>query len=171
VGGDRLYDIAADRGESTNVAADHPDVVKRLAASYEQFWASLPSEKDTLPRHIIGANATRLNGMDWYQGASPWNKGAFRGKSSGVWAVEVQKSGKYRFELRHYPREANKPHGATDAAVRVGQTEVAVNVTDPNQAVVEVDLKPGFYDLAATFGGGKKKSWGALFVYVSRVGD
>jgi arylsulfatase A-like enzyme len=169
VGGDRLYDIAVDRGESTNVAADHPDVVKRLTASYEKFWASLPSEKDTLPRHIIGANPTRLNGMDWYQGASPWNKGAFRGKSSGVWAVDVEQDGKYRFELRHYPREANKPHGATGAVVRVGDVE-AIGKISPDHAVVEISLKKGNHDLTATLGDGKKK-WGALFVYISRIGD
>lgn len=38
----QLFDLAADPGEKTDVAADHPDVVKRLNAEYDAWWASLP---------------------------------------------------------------------------------------------------------------------------------
>ncbi|VTU00295.1 arylsulfatase a : Sulfatase OS=Chthoniobacter flavus Ellin428 GN=CfE428DRAFT_1942 PE=4 SV=1: Sulfatase [Gemmataceae bacterium] len=37
-----LFDVAADPGEQTNVADKHPDVVKKLAAEYDAWWASLP---------------------------------------------------------------------------------------------------------------------------------
>lgn len=36
-----LYDIAADPGEQTDVAQEHPDVVARLAAEYDRWWASV----------------------------------------------------------------------------------------------------------------------------------
>ena len=36
-----LYDIAADPGEQADVAKDHPDVVKRLAAAYDAWWQSV----------------------------------------------------------------------------------------------------------------------------------
>ena len=36
-----LYDIAADPGEQTDVAKDHPDVVKRLRAEYDSWWQSV----------------------------------------------------------------------------------------------------------------------------------
>ncbi|MCE9630306.1 MAG: sulfatase-like hydrolase/transferase [Planctomycetia bacterium] len=36
-----LYDIAADPGEKADVAKDHPDVVTRLAAEYDRWWASV----------------------------------------------------------------------------------------------------------------------------------
>ncbi len=36
----QLFDYAADPGEKTDVAAAHPDVVKRLAAAYDAWWAS-----------------------------------------------------------------------------------------------------------------------------------
>jgi N-acetylgalactosamine-6-sulfatase len=39
-----LYDLSADPGERRNVAADHPDVVKRLSALAEQWSATLPRE-------------------------------------------------------------------------------------------------------------------------------
>ncbi|MEI6240533.1 MAG: sulfatase-like hydrolase/transferase [Planctomycetia bacterium] len=36
-----LYDIQADPGEKTDVAKDHPDVVKRLVAAYDAWWVSV----------------------------------------------------------------------------------------------------------------------------------
>jgi len=36
-----LYDIAADPGERTDVAKDHPDVVARLGAAYDAWWKSV----------------------------------------------------------------------------------------------------------------------------------
>ncbi len=38
----QLFDVAADPGEKTNVAAGHPDVVTKLDAEYDVWWASLP---------------------------------------------------------------------------------------------------------------------------------
>jgi len=34
-----LFDVKADPGEQTDVAAQHPDVVKELASAYDKFWA------------------------------------------------------------------------------------------------------------------------------------
>lgn len=39
-----LYDIVADPAESKNVAAQHPDIVKRLSAKVEAWVATLPKE-------------------------------------------------------------------------------------------------------------------------------
>ena len=36
-----LYDIAADPGEKTDLAAVRPDIVKRLAATYDAWWRSV----------------------------------------------------------------------------------------------------------------------------------
>ena len=35
-------DAPADRGETTDLAGQNPDVVKRLAAEYDAWWAALP---------------------------------------------------------------------------------------------------------------------------------
>jgi arylsulfatase A-like enzyme len=39
-----LYDLAADPGESRNVAAAHPDVVARLAAAQAAWWQSVQAD-------------------------------------------------------------------------------------------------------------------------------
>lgn len=39
-----LYDVAADPAETTNVAADHPDVVARLAAAYDEWWNDIQGD-------------------------------------------------------------------------------------------------------------------------------
>ena len=36
-----LYDLSADPGEETDVAQEHPDVVRRLAATYDAWWQSV----------------------------------------------------------------------------------------------------------------------------------
>jgi len=38
----QLFDLKADPGEMTDLAAQHPDVVKDLETHYDKFWASLP---------------------------------------------------------------------------------------------------------------------------------
>ncbi len=37
--GDELFDMEADPSQTTDVAAQHPEVVKRMRAAYEKFWA------------------------------------------------------------------------------------------------------------------------------------
>jgi arylsulfatase A-like enzyme len=39
-----LHDIATDPGETRDVAADHPDVVRRLADGYDRWWASVKGD-------------------------------------------------------------------------------------------------------------------------------
>ena len=42
----QLFDLAADPGERVNVAGEHPDVVARLTAAYDQWW------QDVQPRLV-----------------------------------------------------------------------------------------------------------------------
>ena len=40
----QLYDLDADRGETNNVAADHPELVQRLTAAVLAWHRSLPPD-------------------------------------------------------------------------------------------------------------------------------
>ena len=41
VNNDELYDLKADPGEKTNVIAQHPEVVAKLRAAYDQWWTEV----------------------------------------------------------------------------------------------------------------------------------
>lgn len=170
-----LFDKDADPRENHDVAKDHPEVVASLRAKYEAYWAGLPDQKDTLSRHLLGAAEipqVALNGMDWYTGAQPWNSGHFnrkRGrKQNGAWAVTVLKDGRYTFDLHHYPREADKPHGQNSAKIQIGDV-VKEQRVDPSSTFARftLNLRAGDYDLKTWLGDG---DFGALFVYVSDDG-
>ena len=171
VDGEKLYDIKADPRQKTDVSAAHGEIIKQLRAKYETYWASLPDQATTLSRHLIGAKEcpqVMLNGMDWYEGSSPWASSHFGKPGNGKWAVSIVADGRYEFECRHFPREADKAMKQTHAKIQVGnvtgEVEIASNATF---ARFELDLKAGDYDLQTWLGEGEKPI-GALFVYVSK---
>ena len=85
---------------------------------------------------------------------------------------EVARDGRFRFELRRYPREAAKAIEASGAAIEIGPVGKEMQI-DPRakQTVFELDLKRGTYDLSATFRqpeeSGHQQVWGAYYAYVS----
>lgn len=170
VEGAKLYDAQADPRQKNDVASRHPGVVAELRKKYEAYWADLPDQSRTLSRHILGAEACPqvvLNGMDWYTGDRPWHAGHFRRGGNGSWPVTVLKDGKYAFDCRIFPSEAEKPSGATRARIRIGdlEKELAVDAAAPG-ATFELDLKAGEYDLQTWLTQGGRER-GALFVYVT----
>lgn len=170
VDGEMLFDINADPRQSKNVAAAHPDVVEKLREKYESFWSDLPDQATTLSRHVLGAKECPevvLNGMDWYEGSTPWASSHFGRPGNGKWAVHIERDGRYEIECRHYPREADKAMGSTHARIQVGTVVQEQDIDDEAKfARFELDLKAGDYDLQTWLHSGKKTT-GALFVYVS----
>lgn len=61
----QLYDVKADPGQQTDVAAQHPDVVKQLAAAYDQWWSDcqplLVNEK------VVGPKLNPFAELYWKQ--------------------------------------------------------------------------------------------------------
>ncbi|WP_145062673.1 arylsulfatase [Adhaeretor mobilis] len=121
VNGKGLYEIAKDPGQKHDVSKEHPQVVEKLRAAYEDWWQSL---QPALARHaeiVLGnpeENPSRLTCHDWLTddgGHSPWNQATIRAGQStvGDWAVRVEQAGKYRITLRRWPAEAATP--LTDA--------------------------------------------------------
>jgi len=173
VGQNKLYDAQQDPRQNTDVAGDQPEVVKQLRAVYEAYWDNLPEPTSTLCRHLLGHPDCRdeitLNAMDWYRGATPWHRGAYKGKARGAWAVTVVEDGRYRFEGRHFPREADKADGASAATFKLGSVTAEQELEEgAKMAVFEVELKKGEFDLEIDFTVNDKQR-GALFVYVQKL--
>ena len=116
--GRELYDIQADPGQQTDVAADHPDVVARLRQAHERWWEEIePGLGEYCPISLgsDAENPTRLCAMD-VLGDVAWQQThiVLAQKSTGRWAVDVERAGDYRISLRRWPEELELP---VDAAV------------------------------------------------------
>lgn len=170
VDGEKLYNIKQDPRQSNNIADQFPEVVKKLRAAYEDYWADLPEQETTLSRMVLGAiggERISLSAMEWYKGDSPWNHKHFQSNANGAWAIEVAKECKYQFKCYIYPKEADKPMGITKAKIKVGTQSLETDV-DPNSRFVsfELHLKKGQYDLETLLVDVQNKTRGALFIHI-----
>jgi len=110
INGKELYDIDADPGQEKDLAKESPEVLAKLRADYEAWWADISPVFKTDARIRVGnkaENPSRLTCHDWLSdgGPTPWNQNHIRSatKSTGVWALRVEQAGKYRITLRRWP--------------------------------------------------------------------
>lgn len=110
---EELYDVSSDPAQETDVAAAHPDVVARMRAHYDQWWASVePTLSDLVPAHV-GATAqptVPLCSSEW-EGARADGQDSARkalgGPRGGPWNILVESPGMYEIDVRRWPREAD----------------------------------------------------------------
>lgn len=175
VDGKELYNIENDFGQKNDIAKDNAELVEELTKTYESFWNSLEPAEELISAHILGAveaQDVRLVGMDWYEGDAPWTQQGLKNKrAQGKWLIDIARDGNYRFELRRYPREAPIAIEAEAASIEIGDIKTETNIeVDDSEAVLEVNLKKGRYDMISTFYPPKDsaghKTWGANYVHV-----
>jgi arylsulfatase len=195
--GTELYDFHADAGEKNDLATQHPDIVKRMRAHYEKWWAGIePTLRDFQPL-IIGSdqeNPVLLCCADWQEvycdnpAAVLSGQGGERG---GPWNVEVDKEGTYQVALSRWRPSLNQPLSAAmperkltfgslpegksfpiaKARLQVG----AQDLTQPapataKEAVFRVNLKKGRTQLHGWFQDAASKDLcGAYYALVTRV--
>ena len=121
INGEELYDIGADPGQENDIANDNPQVVAKMRAFYDQWWAELePTFSQTTeiylghPEHPV----VSLTAHDWIQKVyPPWHQGSIRSANreqedaqkithKGHWAVKVVEDGKYQVAIRRWPVES-----------------------------------------------------------------
>ncbi len=169
VDGKELYNILDDPGQKHDVASKHPEVVDELRDAYEQWWESLSNRFDQAVPILLGApaeNPTRLTCHDWHptQGPVPWNQDMIQRmpQANGEWAVEIARSGRYRFTLRHQPASSAFPLQADKARLRIGQKEVSAPVAEGDTAAtLEIALPTRSCPLANLVGSIRQNiTWG-----------
>ena len=84
--------------------------------------------------------------------------------------MNVTKAGRYRFTLRQWPKEADKPVQAVRAAIQVaGQKAESPVQPDATGVVFELDLPTGRTELRTWFFDEKDRAGGAYFTDVEAL--
>ena len=122
--GEKLFDITKDPAQKNELSKQFPEVVKKLRADYEAWWADISPAFKKYSRIIVGnpaENPAVLTSHDWLTEGdpTPWNQQHIRKgvPSNGVWAIKVDEAGKYKISLRRWPRESGK---SSDTALPPG---------------------------------------------------
>ena len=180
----QLYNIRKDPGQKTNVAAQHPEVMKRLSEAYDKRWADLSSEHYIFSPLVIGAaeeNPVCLTSHDqmvekglpmWNQSHIPAGRNAY-----APWVVRVEHAGEYEISVRRWAAEADKAIndkyiakkslGAKKAFLKIGDIDIEQTFSEGAKEVTfKVKLKAGQQDLYAGFvlPNGKKEA--CYYAYV-----
>ncbi|MBN1418745.1 MAG: arylsulfatase [Planctomycetes bacterium] len=113
VNGTELYDMSSDPGQTRDVSAGHPDVVQSLRADFEAYWRRVSPGDRERPRPIVGTThqeETYLHSSELRE-RTQWNHAqvATGARAEGGWAIRVAADGRYVFEVRRWPREADAP--------------------------------------------------------------
>jgi arylsulfatase len=185
--GTELYDVNADRAQAHDVAADHPDVVAKMRAHYDKWWAALEPHLHDFVTLSIGApqqNPVQLTSSDWqdiYADNSNHIRNAAGGPQGGPWNVNVEQAGQYEITLRRWPFDSDAAlDGNVDPPgkalpIRLAKLKVAgveqemKTAPGDRDAVFRVDLPAGRTQLQAWFEDAKGSDLcGAFYVKVLR---
>ncbi|PWJ58038.1 arylsulfatase A-like enzyme [Dyadobacter jejuensis] len=199
VNGTELYKIKEDPGQNKNLAAQYPERVQVLKNEYEKWWEINSKRAEEYSRVIIGSpqeKVTVLTSHDQHieEGEGPaWNQMQVRAGvgGHGFWALKALKKGKYRIELRRYPRESKlkvravAPKGEEvpggDAylpgkalaiqkmKIKFGERTLEKELKDDQLGCVfDVNLEEGDLDLYSYMVDDVGKVYGAYYVYIEK---
>jgi len=206
INGRSLYDIKNDSAQRQDVADAHPDVVADLRRRYETYWESLDTDQQLRhpARAMIGSaqqDEVWLTCDGWIRDSKPntWSQRHVLNADagSGYWPVEIASAGTYRFEVRRWPKEVDKPISAAlpaqtqsdtilngkpwslgpgkaipTAAVRlkIGDRTMEKAITNQDAfAAFSVDLGAGATDVQAWLLDKDQNARGAYYVYVRKL--
>lgn len=128
VNGAELYDLVADPAEAKDVAAENPEVVAKLRAETEAWFASVRATRGGYapPRIFLGTakeNPVMLSRQDWRGPRASWDA-----KGLGYWEVDVRERGRYTVRLLFAP--GGKGMALLQAAGFTWQVEVSEGATE-----------------------------------------
>ncbi|MES2982881.1 MAG: arylsulfatase [Verrucomicrobiota bacterium] len=176
VDGKQLYDIQADPGQKTDIAAAHPEVVEQLRSDYETWWASLKTDMEQTSRFYMGSteNPMMLMSHDWLmpKGQAAWNQNHVKRGDliNGPWAVDVKETGEYEITLRYWPSHLNKAMDCVKARLTIGETDESQAIEKTaTKATFRVKLKAGPAMLQTWLTRSDEKEHGAYFTEVKKV--
>ncbi len=130
---DELYDLVADPGETTDVAADHPELVAALRARYDGWFDDVSTTRPdnwAPPRIVIGSEAGPapivLSRQDWRIDDGVADMGELAGwmtSTRGWWEVAVPEPITVDAEVRLDAFSWSHPAVAQTVHLRIGERE------------------------------------------------
>lgn len=189
-----LYDLDADFGQTNNLITQRPDILAKMRAQYDTWWAKVAPRVNEHSAITIGASAedpTQLSPADWEDSFLDQGAQVRAGlRRNGAWNLLVARSGTYEIELRRWAREANAPMTAglpphqdpngefpAGVALPIVKARLTVGSFDQTRPVAPSDtaitfvlkLKPGPAKLQTWFYDGEgAEIGGAYYVYIHR---
>jgi len=195
-----LYRIREDRAQERNVAEEYPETVTALKAKYDAHWKALDT-RDIMERPIMAKGQEMRLTPDITNAGNPITQQAIRqGRPfTPVWLLEVPADGRYRFEVRRWPRGVEAAMSdpippTTDPDIeyighktyRIDVPGVALDVAkveltlsgratekpvkkDAASVTFDVDLPKGNVDVEAWLISSDGKRQGAYFVYARQM--
>lgn len=108
VNGKELYDVAADRMQEHDIAADYPELVEEMRQAYEDWWDVVSGKyEDPIPLYVT--KKTRLTAHDWRGDVDNcvWNQTLVRKgqRTCGSWEVYAEKDGIYQIQAYRWAPE------------------------------------------------------------------
>lgn len=179
-----LFDIDADPAQKNNVAAEHPEVVKRLSEAYDKMWKEMEPGFEIPTFITVGTkheNPSVLTSHDWRGEVKvvPWHqRHIVEGvDSNGYWTAKFAESGKYRFSLRRWAPEIDwwihflqEDAKFNSAKLKIDDKVYEKKIYKEEEEVVfEIDVKAGLHDLQSYFCVNEKEMRGAYYLVVEKL--
>jgi arylsulfatase A-like enzyme len=173
---EELYDIVNDPAQRNNFAIQRPGIVKNLRTAYQSFWQRVsPGLKPVaIDLGDPSENPAVLCSQDWRPetGNPPWNFSSIKKipKVTHPWLVNVLKAGEYRFTLRQWPKEADKPIIGVKARIKIAGVEKDALIKDGSSEVdFTLSLLSGITELWTYIYTQKGQVGGAYFTEVKKL--
>ena len=156
-----LYDLIADPGETTDIAANRPDVVARLTAAYDRWLADVSASRGYHPvRFAIGSDRqphVTLTRQDWRMvTADGWGRDQ---PVLGYWEVDCLSAGAYDVTVTF----ANPARSSGTARIGFRDTERSATVDSGTERVrfenVRLESGSGRFEAGLTIDGDSVGAW------------
>ena len=105
-----LYNLDEDPEQRHNVIEQYPDIAKKMIKALDTWWAEVETPANEAQRIVIGSdqeNPSTLTGCEWWDVFLDQQNQVRHGvHRNSYWHLDVDRPGRYRFELRRWPVES-----------------------------------------------------------------
>ena len=171
-----LYDIQSDPSQRNNIASQRPEIIKNLRTAYQSFWQRVSPGLKPVAIDIgdLTENPSVLCSQDWRPetGNPPWNFSSIKKipKVTHPWLVNILEAGKYRFTLRQWPKEADKPIVGIKAKIKIAGMEKEALIKDGSKEIdFTLSLPSGITELWTYIYNQQGQVGGAYFTEVEKL--